>query len=355
MSTSARMLQLLSLLQTHRYWPGAELAERLEVSPRTLRRDVERLRDLGYPVDAARGVAGGYQLQAGSALPPLVLDDDEAVAIAVGLHTAAAGSVGAGVEETAVRALAKVTGLMPPRLRRRLEALAAHTDSAVGSADWPGPAVRLDAAVLTTLAQACRDDEAVRFAYTARRTADGPEPASRERHVEPLRLVSLERRWYLVAYDRDRLDWRTFRVDRMSGARPTGARYRPRALPGGDAVAFVRAGLRQRTTRFEVVLRMRCPAADVRARWGRWVTADDLPAVSSDGPAAGVAEGGWCRVTMGVDDLAWPLHVLASTPVAFAVEGPPELAEAVAATAARFAAAPRSENPVAPAAGGATG
>ncbi len=153
MNTSARMLRLLSLLQTHRYWPGGELSERLEVSPRTLRRDIDRLRDLGYHVDAVRGVAGGYQLRAGGSLPPLLLEDEEAVAIAVGLRTAAAGAV-SGMEETSVQALTKVIALMPPRLRRRMDALRSQTDNHV----WGGgPTV--DAAVLTTLAQACRDDE----------------------------------------------------------------------------------------------------------------------------------------------------------------------------------------------------
>src|SRR3954465_7941725 len=151
-NTSARMLRLLSLLQTHRYWPGGELAERLEVSPRTLRRDVDRLRELGYPVDAARGVAGGYRCAPGAAAPPLLLDDEEAVAIAVGLRTAAAGAVG-GLEETSVRALAKVIQLMPPRLRRRVEALRTYTVPGVFSG---GPTV--DAEALAVIASACRDD-----------------------------------------------------------------------------------------------------------------------------------------------------------------------------------------------------
>src|SRR5689334_17865025 len=194
-NTSARMLRLLSLLQTHRYWPGAELADRLEVSPRTLRRDVDRLRELGYPVDAARGVAGGYQLQAGAAVPPLLLDDEEAVAIAIGLRSAAAGAV-AGFEETSVRALAKVIQLLPPRLRRRIDALQAATAPG-GTGDGPA----LDAIALTTVAMACRGEERLRFEYAARDGAETP------RHVEPHRLVSLGRRWYLVAWDLDRGDW----------------------------------------------------------------------------------------------------------------------------------------------------
>ena len=162
MNTSARMLRLLSLMQTHRYWPGAELSERLEVSPRTLRRDIDRLRELGYTVDAVRGVSGGYQLRAGGSLPPLLLEDEEAVAIAVGLRTAASGAV-SGMEETSVQALTKVIALMPPRLRRQMDALRSQTENFV----WgDGPTV--DATVLTTLAQACRDDEPLAFGYTAR-------------------------------------------------------------------------------------------------------------------------------------------------------------------------------------------
>src|SRR3954451_16275539 len=215
-NTSARMLRLLSLLQTHRYWPGGELADRLEVSSRTLRRDVDRLRDLGYPVDATRGAAGGYQLQAGAAVPPLLLDDDEAVAIAVGLRTAAAGAVG-GFEETSVRALAKVIQLLPPRLRKRIDALRAVTPPGVFGG---GPT--LDAATLTTIAMACRSEERLRFDYTPR---DGQAAA---RHVEPHRLVSLGRRWYLIAWDLDRADWRNFRVDRIAAPELSGTRFRPR-------------------------------------------------------------------------------------------------------------------------------
>ncbi len=269
MSTSARMLSLLSLLQTHRYWPGDELAGRLEVSGRTLRRDIERLRDLGYHVDATRGVAGGYQLRAGSQLPPLVLEDDEAVAIAAGLRTAAAGSVG-GLEETSVQALTKVMALMPPKLRRRMDALASQTDAPT---PWSGgPTV--DAVVLTTLAQACRDDEPLTFDHAAK----GADVT--HRRVEPHRLVSLGRRWYLVAYDRDRQDWRSFRVDRISAAATTGQRFRPRELPGGDALAFVQAGFRQIPARYEVRVRVAAPASAVRFAVGHWGEVEELAVAS---------------------------------------------------------------------------
>jgi predicted DNA-binding transcriptional regulator YafY len=312
MNTSARMLRLLSLLQTHRYWPGGELSERLEVSARTLRRDIERLRDLGYSVDAVRGVAGGYQLRAGgSSLPPLLLEDEEAVAIAVGLRTAAAGAV-SGMEETSIQALTKVIGLMPPRLRRQMDAIQSQTDGV----PWGGGPT-IDAAVLTTLAQACRDDEPLTFDYTAR----DAEPT--HRRVEPHRLVSLGRRWYLVAYDRDRQDWRSFRVDRISDPEATGQRFRPRELPAEDAPAFVRAGIRSRPQRYDVRVRFAAPAAEVDAYVGRWAI------IEPDGDGA-------CRMTMASDTLDWPMMVLAHLDRDFTVDGPPELVDLVASAAARF-------------------
>src|SRR3984957_3812288 len=178
-NTSSRTLRLLSLLQTRRYWPGAELAERLEVSARTLRRDVDRLRELGYPVEAQRGIDGGYQLAAGAVLPPLVLDDEEAVALGVGLQTAIQGGTVVGIEESSVRALAKIVQVMPSRLRRRVDALSVMTVPA----QWGGPTTAVDAGELTSIAQACRDTERLEFGYNAR---DG---AHSVRHVEPHRLV----------------------------------------------------------------------------------------------------------------------------------------------------------------------
>src|ERR671910_2094435 len=205
---SSRLLSLLSLLQARRDWPGGELAERLEVSRRTIRRDVERLRGLGYPVESLTGPAGGYRLRAGTAMPPLLLDDDEAIAIAVGLSTAARSSV-TGIEETAVRALVKLEQVLPSHLRRRVRALGAATISPpVG-----GPTV--DPQHLTVIAAACRDSERVRFAYRGR---DGKRS---RREVEPHTLVNLGRRWYLVAWDVRREDWPSFRVDRL--ARPASA------------------------------------------------------------------------------------------------------------------------------------
>src|SRR6476619_843468 len=287
MSSSARMLQLLSLLQTHRYWPGGELAERLEVSDRTLRRDVERLRDLGYPVHAVRGASGGYQLQAGAAMPPLLLDDEEAVAIVVGLRAAPGGMV-EGIEDTSVRALSKVVQVMPPRLRRRVDALASYAVPAVFSPSGSGPT--FDADVLATLAQACRDDERVRFDYQPR------EGAAMERSVEPHRLVSVGRRWYLVAWDLTRHDWRSFRLDRMSDATTTGVRFRQRDLPGGDAAEFVKSGLRNVAQQHHVSVRVLTGPDVVRRVVGRWGEVADL----GDGS---------CRLTMEADDLAWPVFV----------------------------------------------
>jgi predicted DNA-binding transcriptional regulator YafY len=225
METSARLLRLLSLLQGRRDWSGADLAERLDVTTRTVRRDVEKLRGLGYPVHASTGVTGGYRLGAGAALPPLLLDDDEAVAVVIGLRTAAGGTVG-GIEETSVRALAKLEQVLPARLRQRVGALGGSMISLGGGA----PTVDADA--LTLLATACRDHLRLRLDYRSR------EGATSERAVEPHRLVHTGRRWYLVAYDLDRSEWRTFRVDRIRPHPPTGTRFTPRQPPADDVGAF---------------------------------------------------------------------------------------------------------------------
>ena len=236
--TSSRLLELLSLLQARRDWPGAELAERLEVSRRTVRRDVERLRELGYPVESLTGPAGGYRLASGTAMPPLLLDDDEAIAIAVGLRTAARASVD-GIEETSVRALVKLEQVLPARLRRRVAALGAATVT------LPGVGGRRS----TPRASRCwrrrvASGECVRFAYRARDGAEG------RREVEPHSLVNLGRRWYLLAWDRGREDWRSFRVDRLTRPAATGrsssappaagrrrcAVRRPRYLVGAPAL-----------------------------------------------------------------------------------------------------------------------
>src|SRR5438067_4262924 len=204
LETSARLLRLLSPLQTPREWTGTELAERLDVTTRTVRNDVERLRELGYPVHGTRGSAGGYRLGAGAAVPPLLLDDEEAVAVAVSLSTATGGGI-TGIEETSLRALAKLEQVLPSRLRRRVEAL--RTYAVPVPPDSPGP--RVDAEILTLVTAACRDHERLRFDYASH---DGSQS---RRLVEPYRLVHWGRRWYLVGWDVDRTDWRTFRVDRL--------------------------------------------------------------------------------------------------------------------------------------------
>ena len=316
-ATSSRTLRLLSLLQSRRHWAGSDLAGRLGVSVRTLRRDVERLRELGYPVEAQRGVDGGYALAPGAALPPLVLDDDEAVALAVGLQAAASGAV-AGMAETSVRALAKVVQVMPARLRRRVDAVRAMT--VPGAWGDPGSDGAVDPGVLTAAALACRDGERLEFGYTA---AGGQRT---HRAVEPYRLVSLGRRWYLVGYDLGRSDWRTFRLDRLDRPRGTGVRFGPRRFPAADAAAFVRDSIADQPARIPVEAVVAAPAAEVRRRVGRWLTAED------DGT-------GNCRVRMDADDLSWAATALGVAGAHFTVVSPPELRETLRELAARFAAA----------------
>ncbi|HET6499458.1 MAG TPA: YafY family protein [Amycolatopsis sp.] len=312
-NTSTRTLRLLSLLQNHRYWPGIELAERLGVSVRTLRRDIDRLRELGYPVEAHRGVDGGYELAAGAALPPLVIDDEEAVALAVGLQAAAQGAV-EGIAESSVRVLAKVVQVMPARLRRRVEALRAMTVPA----GWDGPArAGVDPGVLTAVALACRDNEHLRFSYTA---VGGQ---LTDRHVEPHRLVCLGRRWYLVAYDLTRHDWRSFRVDRLTAPHGTGSRFRPRDLPAADAAEFVRSGLDNLPRPYLVEVLVDAPAATVRERIGRWSTAEEVDAEH-------------CRVRMTADSLDWAIMALGVLGADFRVLDPPELLEQIHDWGARF-------------------
>src|SRR5579862_7887715 len=251
--TSARLLALLSLLQVRREWTGQELADRLEVGPRTIRRDVDKLRSLGYPIEAAPGVAGGYRLGTGGELPPLLLEDSEAVAVAVGLRTAAAASI-TGIEETSVRALAKLEQVLPDRLRRRVNAV--HTN--VSSMQWGVDSATVDADALAVLALACRDNEQVRFDYRRR---DGDEA---QRLVEPHNLVSAGRRWYLVGWDVRREDWRTFRLDRLGAPRLGGVRFRPRELPADNAAAFVAASMASMPVQFEATLTVAGPEAAVR-------------------------------------------------------------------------------------------
>jgi predicted DNA-binding transcriptional regulator YafY len=312
LETSARLLKLLSLLQTPRDWTGADLAERLEVSPRTVRNDVERLRNLGYPVHATRGSTGGYRLGAGAALPPLLLDDEEAVAVAIGLRTAAGGTI-AGVEETSLRALAKLEQVLPSRLRRRVNALQSYTVPV--PRDDPGPRVSAD--VLTVLTAACRDHERLRFDYRAHDGTAG------RRDVEPYRLVNWGRRWYLVAWDTGRADWRTFRVDRIEPRTPTGPRFTPRDLPG-DVTDRVRRGVSAAAWRHRATVTVHAPAAQVAERIN--------PAV---GEVEAVDEH-TCRLRTGADSLDTLAVHLGLLGVDFTVTDPPELVETLRTLAARY-------------------
>lgn len=226
LSTSTRLLRLLSLLLARRHWTGRELAERLEIHPRTLRRDIDRLRQLGYPIRASSGVEGGYAFRPGHELPPLLLDDDEALAAAIALRTATAGTV-RGIEESALRALVKLEQVMPTRLRRRVDALR----SAIEPLGRSGPSV--DAGVLATIAAACRDQLRIRFAYVDR------SQVATTRLVEPQGVVHADNRWYLVAWDPARDDWRTFRIDRIQDAPQVEGHFTPRAAPHGDLRQYV--------------------------------------------------------------------------------------------------------------------
>jgi len=254
LETSARLLRLLSLLQARRDWTGAELAARLNVTSRTIRNDMTRLRALGYPVEARPGVAGGYRLGTGSSLPPLLLDDEETVAVAVGLRTAANGSV-AGIEEASVRALAKLQQVLPSRLRHRVSAFASS------ALPVPSRGPRVDPDVLTLIASACRDHEGLRFGY---RNHSG---TASQRSVEPYRLVNDRRRWYLVAWDADRDAWRTFRVDRIEPRSPAGPRFTPRTLPPDREIAAeVARGADEATWQYRARVIVHAPAAYVRNR-----------------------------------------------------------------------------------------
>ncbi|HEY3506425.1 MAG TPA: YafY family protein [Actinocatenispora sp.] len=312
LETSARLLRLLSLLQTPREWTGTELAERLAVSTRTVRNDVERLRNLGYPVHGSRGAVGGYRLGAGAALPPLLLDDEEAVAVAIGLRTAAGGTI-TGVEETSLRALAKLEQVLPARLRRRVDALQRYAVAV--PRDDPGP--RVDADTLSALAAACRDHERLRFDY---RSHDGSES---RRDVEPYRLVNWGRRWYLVGFDVERADWRTFRVDRLHPRTPTGPRFTARELPE-EAVDQVRRGVSSAAWRYRAQVIVHAPAEQL----AEWINA----AIGTITPIDDTR----CRLDTGADSIeALAVH-LGLLGVDFTVTKPAKLVELVRALAGRY-------------------
>ncbi|MER6526857.1 WYL domain-containing protein [Streptomyces sp. NPDC001508] len=323
--TSSRLLVLLSLLQTHRDWSGEDLAERLGITSRTVRRDIDRLRELGYLITSVKGPAGGYRLDAGAHLPPMLFDDDQAVALAIALRTAATGTT---VAEDAARALGTLRQVMPPRLRHRIDLLRITAVEPAAARDTP----QVDTQVLVDLSRAIHTREELRFDYTP-----GPgTPADDTRRVQPHHLVTWRHRWYLVAWDLDRGDWRTFRVDRIRPRTPTGPRFAPRELPGGSVSAFVISRFRGNdgtTTDWpcqgEVVLRL--PAADVAP-----FVLDGV--VEELGPHH-------CRLTLGSWSWTGLAAVIGRFDTDVEVVGPPQLATAFADLAARYARAVRTTGP----------
>ena len=310
-ATTERVLRLLSLLQRRPSWTATELAAELGVTDRSVRRDVERLRALGYPVHATAGVGGGYHLGAGTRLPPLLLDDEEAIATAVSLRMASGGTV-SGAGEAALRALTKLDQVMPPRLRAEVRAVHDATATLVG------PGIEIDAELLVTLARACRDAVRVRFRYTDR---DGGE---RERNVEPVRMVATGRRWYLMAWDVDRDDWRTFRLDRMHDVAATTWRFRPRDHP--DPATYVQRSVSEAPYRYQARVRLHAHPDQVRQ-----LVPPQVGRVEDD-------HDGWCVLVTGGVDLDWlAVHV---TRLGFEAEvlDPPELRTAAAELARRVAA-----------------
>jgi predicted DNA-binding transcriptional regulator YafY len=315
--TTGRVLQLLGLLQSRRVWTGDELADRLGVTTRSVRRDVDRLRELGYPVHASKGMGGGYQLGAGAALPPLLLDPDEAVAMAVCLRLAAGGTV-AGVGESALRALTKLDQVMPSRLRSQVAAV----HDATVTLTSPSPDAPVEPDVLMTLARACRDREHVNADYVDRAGN------ATQRRLEPYQLVTTGRRWYLLAYDRDREDWRSLRLDRMAEVRASGSTFVARDAP--DAAEYVRRSISSSPYRY--VARVRFAASE------QTVAQYFSPAsvtIEPDGPDA-------CIVTAGADDPERMIVYFATVGCDFEVLGPAEVVRAVAAVAARVARAVRT-------------
>jgi predicted DNA-binding transcriptional regulator YafY len=311
--TAARLLKLLSLLQIPREWPGSELAARLEVSARTVRRDIERLRDLGYPVEATMGADGGYRLVAGTAIPPLLLDEEEAVAITVGLRIASGHAVD-GIDEASVRALTKLERVLPSRLRRRVTALGAAT---VPLLSGDGPTVPPE--ILTVVATAIANHERLRFAYQ-----DG-NGAESKRLAEPHSLVSASRRWYLVAFDNDRDDWRIFRLDRVQDLLATGARFAVRELPAADAATYVKSKLYSVVPTYQAVATLHAPLEEVFHKVGN--SAGDLT----------VLDDKTCQVRSHTDTLQWLAFRLTMIGCEFEVHEPSELAEYLRAFGARAA------------------
>jgi len=315
--TSARLLKLLSLLQRRRFWPGAELAGELGITERSVRRDVERLRSLGYPVHAAAGVGGGYQLGAGKELPPLPLEDDEAVAVVLGLRAASAGPI-RGLEEAAVRALVKLEQVLPARLRKRVNALAA-----VSVRMGPSAAGSIDSGVLTALASACRNEETLHFTYGA------PSGAETVRTVEPYRLVHTSQRWYLLAFDLEREAWRTFRVDRVGTSVRTARRFTARPLPAKDVASYVSRSVSTEVYPFKARVTVHASAAIVSQR---------MSAVAAHVEPSGESR---CVLHTGAASLEALAFHLGFLGFEFQVHEPPELRDAIREIAERLARATR--------------
>jgi predicted DNA-binding transcriptional regulator YafY len=317
--TSTRLLQLLAMLQARRDWSGQELASRLEVSTRTIRADIERLRDLGYPVQATPGVGGGYRLSHGTTMPPLLLDDEEVVAVAVALRATAGAGV-TGIEEASLRALVKLEQMLPSRLRHRIDAVRTATVSIPGSGPNVAPAV------LSAIAGAIRASERLRLDYVDH---DGRQT---RRTTEPLRLVVWGRRWYLLAWDVDREGWRTFRVDRITPNTPTGPRFKPRMLTDAEASRFVQRSAGTATWRYRARIRIHAPIDHIRALLPLAVD------VSPDGPDR-------CIIEAGSDtphQLALYVGLLDTD---FDILDPPDLAEAFIRLAERYQRAARTAMP----------
>ncbi len=313
---TARTLALLSLLQTHRSWKGSELADRLSVSERTVRRDVDRLRELGYPVDAGPGIDGGYRLAVGAHVPPLLLDDDEVIALVIGLRAAAVTAI-EGIEGTTIALMAKLDPILPDRLRRRVDAFQ-HSMEVLS---WSPATATVPAASLVTLSLGCRDREEIRFDYQRR---DGE--VSR-RLVQPHQLVSAGRRWYLVAWDVRRNDWRTFRVDRMADPALAGVRFDARSLPAEDAAAFVAEGMRVRTVEYRAKVVVAAPRDDVDAIT-RWFDADSESIDAST-----------TMMSLRADSLEWLASMIAMLSISFDVdisEAPDEVRQRLANAVVRL-------------------
>ncbi|TCP54379.1 putative DNA-binding transcriptional regulator YafY [Tamaricihabitans halophyticus] len=314
-TTPTRLLRLLSLLSTRREWSGAELAERLAVTGRTVRRDIDRLRALGYPVRGTTGTAGGYRLAPGKELPPLLLEDAEAIAVAVGLRTSAGSNV-AGIAEPSIRALAKLEQVLPKRLRSRLRAF-----DEVSARTEPAPVPPAESSTLAVLATACRDQEIVSFEYRARTGG------SSKRRVQPHRVLGRHGRWYLIAYDPERADWRAFRVDRVRDPLPTGARCGPLEPPDGDAARFLARKVTSAPYRHAARATIDAPAATILAR---------LPQLIPDRVTP--LDAHRCEVQLGADSIELIAQQLIATGAQFTLDASPEVRERLRAIAARLAA-----------------